>query len=141
MADFTPFFGLAGGALIGLSATILLAYHGRIAGISGIVDASIAEPSKALGWRLPFLLGLAAAGAVLRFLLPASFAGPHAGVATVALAGVLVGLGTRLSNGCTSGHGVVGVSRLSRRSLVATITFVAFGMLTTYLLLHARGGA
>lgn len=139
MTALTPASALAGGALIGLSATLLLAYHGRIAGIGGILDASLAEPRKALSWRLPFLLGLIAAGAVIRALSPGAFGAPVVGLGGLLVAGLLVGVGTRLGNGCTSGHGVVGLSRLSRRSLVATVTFIAVGMVTTYLLHRVRG--
>ncbi len=139
MSDFTPVSALVGGALIGASASVLLLFRGRIAGISGIVDAAVTSPRAALGWQLPFLAGLVVVGSVTRLTFP-SAVGPSIGsLSTVAAAGVLVGFGTRLSNGCTSGHGVVGLARLSKRSLVATLTFIAFGMLTTWAVLHARG--
>ena len=135
------FLPLIGGAVIGLSATLLLGYHGKIAGVSGILSASLAEPRRALGWRIPFLLGLVLTGSRLGAIFPGSFGQPAVGLATVTLAGVLVGVGTRLGSGCTSGHGVVGLSRRSGRSLVATVTFIAVGMITTYLLHHIRGPA
>jgi uncharacterized membrane protein YedE/YeeE len=130
---------LVGGALIGLSATLLLGYHGKIAGISGILATSLGEPRRAVGWRIPFLLGLVLTGTALGTTVPAWFGHPAVGLGTIAIAGVLVGVGTRLGNGCTSGHGVVGLSRLSPRSFVATLTFIAVGMITTYLLHHLRG--
>jgi uncharacterized membrane protein YedE/YeeE len=129
---------LLGGALIGLSATLLYGYHGKIAGISGIFAAALERPKGDGGVPLPFLLGLILTGAALRALVPGSFGFPGVGLPMVAVGGVLVGFGTRLGNGCTSGHGVVGLSRGSLRSLVATVTFIAVGMLTTYLV-HLRG--
>ena len=129
---------LIGGALIGLSATLLLGYHGKIAGISGILGASLERP-RAAGWRIPFLLGLALTGTAVGAVVPGSFGQPAVALGPVAVAGVLVGVGTRLGNGCTSGHGVIGLSRLSPRSLVATLTFIALGMITTCLLGRLRG--
>lgn len=141
MTDFTPFSALAGGALIGLSASVLLWHQGKVAGISGILDAFLAEPKQSLGWRLPFLAGLVVAGFVASLFLPHAFGAPVRGLVPLAVAGVLVGFGTRLGNGCTAGHGISGLSRLSVRSAVATATFIAAGMLTTYVALHLRGGA
>jgi uncharacterized membrane protein YedE/YeeE len=141
VSDFTPVSALAGGALIGASASLLLLFRGRIAGISGIVDASLASPRDSIGWRLPFLAGMIVVGVVAHLAFPSAIGPSIGGFSTVAAAGLLVGFGTRLGNGCTSGHGVVGLARLSKRSLVATLTFIAFGMLTTWLVLHARGAA
>ena len=138
--SFTPIPALIGGALIGASASILYAYHGRIAGMSGILDGALAEPKKSVDFRLPFLAGLLAIGFVWSLVSPASFGAPIRGLVPLAIAGVLVGFGTRLGNGCTSGHGISGLSRLSLRSLVATVTFIATGMFTTYVALHLRGG-
>jgi len=122
---------LAGGVAIGLAAALLLVAQGRIAGISSIVGGALTGPDRS--WRLAFLAGLAAAGAVAAAVAPAAIgAAPH-GLATVALAGVLVGAGTRTAGGCTSGHGVCGVARLSRRSLVAVATFMLTGALTVWI--------
>jgi len=144
---FTPFSGLAGGALIGLAASLLLLFHGRIAGISGILGETLrGEGTRGDGaYRGAFLAGLVAAGIGLRIVYPAAFAstlGGGAGAVTiglVALAGVLVGYGTRLGNGCTSGHGVCGLSRFSKRSLVATMTFMATGGMTVFVIRHLLG--
>ena len=141
MTDFTPFSGLAGGALIGLSASVLLWHQGRVAGISGIFDTFLAEPKQSLGWRLPFLAGLVAAGFVASLFVPRAFGAPIVGLVPLAVAGVLVGFGSRLGNGCTAGHGISGLSRLSVRSAVATVTFIVAGMITTYVTFHLRGGA
>ncbi len=135
---------LAGGVLIGLSATLLLALHGRVAGISGILGNAISTniPRQERRWRLEFLLGLIGAGALLSLLAPEQFSSsPEASLLLVGLAGVLVGFGTRLGSGCTSGHGVCGISRLSLRSLVATVTFIAFGALTVFLVKQFGGAA
>lgn len=147
METFTPFSGLAGGALIGLAASLLLLFHGRIAGISGILGETLrGEGTRGDGaYRGAFLAGLVAAGVGLRVVYPAAFAstlGGGAGAVTiglVALAGVLVGYGTRLGNGCTSGHGVCGLSRFSKRSLVATMTFMATGGMTVFVIRHLLG--
>jgi uncharacterized protein len=141
MVDFTPWSALAGGALIGASASLLLLVRGDVAGISGILDAALGAPRRNVVWRIPFLLGLVVVGLVASRFAPAALGAPVRGLLPVAIAGVLVGFGTRLGNGCTSGHGVAGLSRLSWRSAVATLTFIAAGMATTYLLLHVRGAS
>ncbi|HEX7604674.1 MAG TPA: YeeE/YedE thiosulfate transporter family protein [Polyangiaceae bacterium] len=141
MSDFTPFSALAGGALLGLSASLLLWHQGRVAGISGILDSFLAEPKQSLGWRLPFLAGLVVAGFVASLFVPRAFGAPIQGVVPLALAGVLVGFGSRLGNGCTAGHAISGLSRLSVRSAVATTTFIAAGMITTYVTFHLGGGS
>lgn len=141
MSQFTPISALVGGVLIGASASIALLYHGKIAGISGIVDGALEAPRKNLDWRVPFIVGLIAAGFVASFFVPQAFGAPVRGILPLAIAGVLVGFGTRLGNGCTSGHGISGLSRLSPRSLVATLTFIGAGVVTTYLVHHFGGGA
>ncbi|WP_444984975.1 YeeE/YedE family protein [Halomonas mongoliensis] len=143
--------GLAGGILIGLSATWLMATLGRIAGISGIVGSLVtARPKGDSAWRLAFLLGLIS-GPILLMLLggglgnvagaPGEVIGaPAGGVAVMLVAGLLVGVGTGIGSGCTSGHGVCGLSRLSPRSLVATLTFLVAAIITVYVVRHLIGG-
>jgi uncharacterized membrane protein YedE/YeeE len=125
---------LAGGALIGLAAALLLATNGRIAGISGILGGALEPQAGELSWRLAFLGGLLSAGLVAGFLFPARVSLDGApGLVLVALAGLLVGFGTRLGNGCTSGHGVCGIGRGSKRSVAATLTFMLVAALTVLL--------
>lgn len=123
----TILMALGGGALIGLASALLLLSHGKVAGISGILGGLLDPATKDRTYRLGFLGGLIGAGFLLRAILPESFAGPAPSLAFAAVAGLLVGFGTRLGNGCTSGHGVCGISRFSRRSMVATVTFIATG--------------
>lgn len=123
--------GLVGGALIGVSASLLLLTHGRIAGISGMLaDLVAGRVAGERSWGGLFLLGLVLGAAVVLLAWPATAAAvpPALGVAIVA--GLLVGVGTRIGSGCTSGHGVCGISRLSMRSILATLTFVAAGAIT-----------
>lgn len=142
MHNFTPFASLFGGVLIGLSASAMLLLDGKIAGISGIL-AGVLKPVKGDSlWRICFLAGLFAGGLMMRTLLPGAFDfGLIRPLPLLAIAGLLVGFGTRLGSGCTSGHGVCGVSRLSPRSLVATATFIFTGALTVCLLNHLAGGS
>lgn len=131
---------LIGGVLIGLSAVLLMASMGRIAGISGIAS-SLLTGAKDRGWRIVFLIGLIAAPWLLSLLRGESAIGaPVVSWPWMAAAGLLVGFGTRLGGGCTSGHGVCGVARLSRRSLLATLLFVAVGMATVFVIRHLLGG-
>ncbi|WP_151443146.1 YeeE/YedE family protein [Halomonas lysinitropha] len=143
--------GLAGGILIGLSATWLMATLGRIAGISGILGNLITlRPKGDSAWRLTFLLGLISGPLVLMLLggglgnvagAPGEVVGePAGGVALMLVAGLLVGLGTGIGSGCTSGHGVCGLARLSPRSLVATITFLVAAIITVFVVRHMIGG-
>lgn len=126
---------IAGGALIGLAATWLLLSNGRIAGISGIFGGLLTGSNEDSHWKIAFLMGLAVGGLLLINLLPETLAAPEdRSSVLVATAGVLVGFGTRLGNGCTSGHGICGLSRFSRRSLVATLTFMTTGFATATLL-------
>ena len=134
---FTPLASLLGGALIGLSATLLLALNGRVAGISGIAWNSVREHGTERTWRLAFLVGLIA-GAALWFAFAPGVAAARSGFPLpLLLAGaLLVGIGTRLGSGCTSGHGICGLARLSPRSLAAVAVFMAVAMLTTTAVRH-----
>jgi uncharacterized membrane protein YedE/YeeE len=139
---FSPWPALAGGVLIGVAATLLWWGLGRVAGISGIVSGLWSRERGDVAWRLAFLAGLVAVGVVAAWLAPASLAGIEArGPAAMLVAGVIVGVGTRLGNGCTAGHGVCGLSRGSLRSLVATMTFMATGVLTASLVRVFFGGS
>jgi uncharacterized membrane protein YedE/YeeE len=134
---FTWLSALAGGALIGLGAALLLLAHGRIAGISGIVAGALGVGDGERSWRLLFLAGFVAGGIVAARVAPHAFAAPRGASATLLIvAGLLVGFGTRLGSGCTSGHGVCGIGRLSWRSLVATATFMATGAATVLVVRH-----
>lgn len=134
--NFTPWSSLAGGILIGLAAAALLLLLGRIAGISGIVGGLL-QPSKGdTGWRLAFVLGLLAAPAVYALFQPLPAIEVTADLPLLLVAGLLVGVGTRYGSGCTSGHGVCGLSRLSPRSLAATVVFMAAGFATVYVVRH-----
>lgn len=134
MHDFTPLPALAGGVLIGLAASLLLLASGRIAGISGIAAGLVLPRRADVGWRAVFLFGLIGAGAVAVWLAPDSIAASPRSYAQLTAAGLLVGAGTQLSKGCTSGHGVCGISRLAPRSIAATGVFMATGMLVVALL-------
>ncbi|MCA1323698.1 YeeE/YedE family protein [Herbaspirillum sp. alder98] len=138
--NFTPWSSLAGGMLIGLAVAILILFNGRVAGISGIVGGLLAPGRGDTGWRVLFVLGL-----LLAPLLTAAFTvlpeiRIDAGYPLLIAAGLLVGIGARLGSGCTSGHGVCGLSRLSLRSLAATLTFMTAGFVTAYVLRHLIGG-
>lgn len=128
---------LAGGVLIGLSATLLLWLNGRVAGVSGIVDGVVFPKTGDVAWRLAFLVGLVAAGGVYMALVPGAPL-PRTDFPRIGLiaAGLLVGFGTRMGNGCTSGHGVCGLGRLSMRSLAAVVTFMATAIATTFVMRH-----
>ena len=142
MEHFTPIVSLIGGMLIGLSASLLLLFDGKIAGISGIVAGMLSPAKNDTLWRLVFVAGLLIGGLLLGFFSPQAFAiGITRSWGALALAGLLVGFGTRLGNGCTSGHGVCGISRVSPRSLIATMTFIATGALTVYIINRLFGGA
>ena len=135
--EFTPVSALAGGLLIGAAATLLLWLNGRIAGVSGIVSHALAPQSGDLGWRLCFIAGLVAGGAIGFVVVPGSI--PKAAVNSpllIVLAGLLVGVGTSYAAGCTSGHGVCGLARRSARSLVATLVFMAAGVATVFVIRH-----
>ncbi len=141
MHGFTVWAPLLGGALIGAAATWLYASRSRVAGVSGMLHRAVSPDGESRDVDASFLAGLALAGAALRALWPGAFGGPvTAGFAEVVVAGLLVGVGTRLANGCTSGHGVCGVSRLAPRSLAATATFMLLGGVTALVARHAHGG-
>ncbi len=143
MDNFTPISSGLGGMLIGLSAGLILLYNGRIAGISGIVGGLLTNrQARELLWRAAFLLGLLGGGLIASSIAPDAFAFElDRSTPALIAAGLLVGFGTRLGNGCTSGHGVCGISRLSRRSIVATAIFMSAGILTVYIINHILGGA
>lgn len=139
-AQFTPGAALAGGALIGLAAALLLLLNGRIAGISGILGGLLRPARRDVAWRVAFLLGLMGASWVYGLFAPLPVPHIEAGTGTLMAAGLLVGVGTRYGAGCTSGHGVCGLSRLSPRSLVATLAFMAAGFVTVFVLRHLLAG-
>jgi len=138
---FTPFTATLGGLLIGCAAVLLLLVNGRIAGISGILGGALSPRSEDRSWRMAFLLGLpigALAVAALRGGLEIQVS---TSLPTLIAAGLLVGFGTRLGGGCTSGHGVCGIGRGSQRSVVATAVFMASGAITVFVARHLLGGA
>ena len=134
--SFTPWTALGGGALIGLAAAIFVLFNGRIAGISGVLGGLLRPRDGDMGWRAAFLVGLVAAPLVYALFWKLPRPQIDAGWGALVLAGLLVGVGTRYGAGCTSGHGVCGISRLSPRSLVATVLFMAAGFATVFLLRH-----
>ncbi|PMQ16700.1 YeeE/YedE family protein [Janthinobacterium sp. AD80] len=133
---FTPWSALAGGMLIGLAAALLILFNGRIAGISGIVGGLLRPRQGDLGWRIAFLAGLVGTPLLWQLWLALPAVRIDAGAPALVAAGLLVGVGVRYGAGCTSGHGVCGLSRWSPRSLAATCVFMAAGFLTVYLLRH-----
>jgi uncharacterized membrane protein YedE/YeeE len=135
-SHFTPWASLAGGALIGLAAAMLVLFNGRVAGISGIVGGLLVPRRGEIAWRLAFVAGLLLAPlAMLLFGKPPT---PRidAGFGLLVIAGLLVGVGTSYGSGCTSGHGVCGISRLSPRSLIATAAFMGAGIVTVFIARH-----
>ncbi|MGE4241711.1 YeeE/YedE family protein [Ramlibacter sp.] len=138
--SFTPWAALAGGVIIGLAATLFILFNGRIAGISGVLGGLLAPVRGDIAWRVAFIVGLL--GAPLMYALFAELPRPRidAGYAGLIAAGLLVGIGTRYGSGCTSGHGVCGISRFSPRSLVATAAFMLAGFVTVFVARHLIGG-
>ena len=137
MENFTPVSGLLGGLLIGLAAAMLLLLNGRISGISGIVGGLLAPKSSDAGWRVAFVAGLVLGA--FGYVLATGGATPvrmQASLPILILAGLLVGFGTRLGSGCTSGHGLCGIARLSKRSIVASALFFGVAMLTVFFVRH-----
>ncbi|MEE2766632.1 MAG: YeeE/YedE family protein [Pseudomonadota bacterium] len=137
MENFSPVSALIGGALIGLAASLLLLFNGRIAGISGILSGGLFLRKRERLWRLLFLVGMVAGASVYQHI-DGGLSEVRTGYPLFLLivGGVLVGFGTRLGSGCTSGHGVCGLARHSRRSIVATLIFMAFGGVSVYLVRH-----
>ncbi len=141
MELFTPLPALFGGALIGLAVSLLYGGIGRVAGVTGVI-AGLSDPDRAdVLWRGLFLAGLVAGGLGLLLVAPGSLGAVQRSLPILAAAGLLVGYGARLGGGCTSGHGVCGVSRLSLRSLVATAVFMATGAVVVFITRHLLGGA
>lgn len=140
ITQFTPIEAILGGSLIGLSAVLLMAFHGRIAGMTGILAGAI-MPKGDAGWRIAFLLGAIAAPVLLTLVTgsPLPFAAEFP-VWAIVLSGLLVGVGVTFGGGCTSGHGVCGIARLSTRSIVATVTFMATTLITVFVIRHVLGG-
>ncbi|PSW18154.1 hypothetical protein C9I98_17370 [Photobacterium sanctipauli] len=139
--NFTiPWDALLGGMLLGVSAVLLLLMSGRIAGISGIVSGLLQPKSGETSWRGLFVIGMVASGAaapLIGFSLPEAL--PVSSLLWVSLAGLLVGFGSKLGNGCTSGHGICGMGRFSTRSIIATCTFMVVAMVTVFVRLHVLG--
>ncbi|GAB3388588.1 YeeE/YedE family protein [Massilia agri] len=136
-ANFTPWTSLAGGLLIGAGIALFALLNGRIAGISGIVGGLLRPSKGETAWRIVFLAGLVGAPLVWRLFATLPEARVDAGYPLLVLAGLLVGVGTRYGSGCTSGHGICGLSRRSPRSIMATAAFMATGFITVWLLRHA----
>ena len=140
MENFTPYSALFGGLLIGFGATIMLLLNGRITGVSGILSGLLAPVKGDNLWRLCFLFGMVAGAGIFVKLFPESFI-PRTNfpLELLIIAGFLVGLGTRLGNGCTSGHGVCGIARLSTRSIIATLVFIFSGGVSVFIIRHIIG--
>jgi uncharacterized membrane protein YedE/YeeE len=137
--SFTPWSSLAGGVLIGIAAAMFVLLNGRIAGISGVLGGLLRPVSGDVGWRLAFVGGLVVAPLVWLVFGPWPAPRIDAGWPALVVAGLLVGLGTRYGAGCTSGHGVCGLSRFSPRSLAATVAFMAAGFVTVFAVRHLLG--
>ena len=136
---FTPWSALAGGVLIGVAAAMFLLLNGRVAGISGIVGGLLKPVGGDVGWRIAFVIGLVVAPLVYGFFAVVPHLQIDASPVALVVAGLLVGVGTRYGSGCTSGHGVCGLSRLSPRSLVATLSFMGAGFATVFVSRHLFG--
>ena len=138
-ANFTPWASLSGGILLGVASALFILVNGRVLGVSGILGGLLSPKTGDAGWHIAFLLGLFSAPLLVGWLAPAGFVKAptiDAGFAAIVAAGLLVGLGTRYGSGCTSGHGVCGLSRLSPRSLVATLAFMGAGFVMVFVVRH-----
>jgi len=140
MTDFDPLASTLGGMLIGAAGALLLVFNGRLAGISNITGGLVGGRLRGdRGWRASFIVGLLAGGLGLAWRLPSAFTASPVALPVVVVAGLLVGLGSQVGSGCTSGHGICGLSRLSARSLAATLTFMATGFATVFVVRHLLG--
>lgn len=137
--SFTPWTALAGGAVIGVAAAILLLFNGRIAGITGIAGDLIKPKQGDIAWRLAFIFGLIVSPLIWQLFSPLPRIQIDASNLLLAIAGLVVGISTRYSSGCTSGHGVCGIARLSPRSIIATLAYMATGFATVYVVRHLIG--
>ncbi len=135
-SEFTPWSALAGGMVIGIATALFLLFNGRIAGISGIVGGLFRLQKGDTSWRIAFVAGLIAAPLIWQLFLGLPLIHISNNYAALAIAGLVVGIGTRYGSGCTSGHGVCGLSRLSPRSLIATLVFMGTGVATVYIIRH-----
>ena len=138
-ASFTPWSALIGGFVIGIAASMLVLLNGRIAGIAGIIGGLLRPTTGEVGWRLAFVAGLVAAPILYSIAATLPTISVDASYPTIVFAGFLVGIGTRYGSGCTSGHGVCGISRLSMRSIVATSAFMITGFATVFIVRHVIG--
>lgn len=136
---FTPLASLLGGAMIGAAAALLVLFNGRVAGVSGILGRLLQAPNSNTLWQLAFVGGLLVAPLAYALVRPLPAVELSAGLPTLVIAGLLVGVGTRYGSGCTSGHGVCGISRLSPRSLVATLVFMVVAVATVFVIRHVIG--
>lgn len=142
MENFTPLASLIGGVLIGLSASAMLFFNGKVAGVSGIVGGILKPVKEDVGWRLAFVAGLLVGGSLLDRLAPVLFnISIVRSFGVFLIAGALVGFGARMGNGCTSGHGVCGMSRFSVRSMIATLLFIVSGAATVYVVNEILGAS
>lgn len=133
---FTPWMSLAGGVVLGLAAALFVLLNGRVLGISGILGGLVKPRAGDGGWRVAFIAGLVAAPLLWRLFAPLPVVRVDASVPVLVISGLLVGWGTRYGSGCTSGHGVCGLARMSPRSLAATLAFMAAGFVTVYVARH-----
>jgi len=141
MTEFTPVSATVGGMTIGLAAGLLLLLRGRIAGISGILGSALSQPLGEKGWRLAFLVGLPIGAAAVSLVTGSLVVEVAASTPVLMAAGLLVGFGTQLGSGCTSGHGVCGIARGSKRSIAATLVFMACGAITVFVVRHVLGAS
>lgn len=137
--NFTPWAGLAGGTLIGIATALLILFNGRIAGITGIIGGLFKPVANDIAWRIAFVLGLIVAPMVWQLFKNLPETNIDASNGLLIFAGIVVGISTRYGSGCTSGHGVCGISRLSPRSIVATLAFMGTGFLTVFVVRHLLG--